>query len=54
MGFIMDGLDAEAYDRQYRDIDLVKRIVSYFRPQAPRMAAVAVAILLSSGSTEQH
>jgi len=49
MGFIMDGLDAEAYDRQYRDIDLVKRIISYFRPQAARMAAVAAAILLSSG-----
>jgi ATP-binding cassette, subfamily B, bacterial len=48
MGFIMDGLDAEAYDRQYRDRDLVKRIVSYFKPQAGRMAAVAVAVLLTS------
>lgn len=48
MGFIMDGLDAEAYDRQYRDIDLVKRIVSYFKPQTTRMAAVALAIFLTS------
>lgn len=48
MGFIMDGLDAEAYDRQYRDRDLVKRIVTYFRPQAGRMALVAGAVLLTS------
>ncbi len=48
MGFIMDGLDAEAYDRQYSDRQLVKRIVGYFRPQAPRMIAVAAAILADS------
>lgn len=48
MGFIMDGLDAESYDRAYRDRDLVKRIFTYFRPQAPRIAIVALAIVLSS------
>jgi ABC-type multidrug transport system fused ATPase/permease subunit len=48
MGFIMDGLDAESYDRSYRDRDLVKRIVAYFRPQAARIGVVAVAILLNS------
>lgn len=48
MGFIMDGLDAEEYDRKYRDSDLVKRIISYFRPQLPRMSAVAAAILFTS------
>lgn len=48
MGFIMDGLDAEAYDRQYKDSDLVKRIITYFRPQAPRMLLVALVILLAS------
>jgi ATP-binding cassette, subfamily B, bacterial len=48
MGFIMDGLDAEEYDRKYRDGDLVRRIVGYFRPQLPRMVAVATAILLTS------
>ena len=48
MGFIMDGLDAEDYDRQYSDRDLVRRIGTYFRPQAPRMAVVALAILLNS------
>ncbi len=48
MGFIMDGLDAEAYDRQYGDRVLVKRIITYFRPQARRMLAVSVAIVLTS------
>lgn len=48
MGFIMDGLDAEDYDRKYTDRALVRRIVGYFRPQAGRMAAVSVAILLTA------
>ncbi|MBZ0276967.1 MAG: ABC transporter ATP-binding protein, partial [Anaerolineae bacterium] len=48
MGFIMDGLDAEDYDRQYSDRMLVRRILGYFRPQLPRMIAVAVAIILNS------
>jgi ABC-type multidrug transport system fused ATPase/permease subunit len=48
MGFILDGLDAEAYDRQYTDRMLVKRIVSYFRPQARKMGVVAVMIVLTS------
>lgn len=49
MGFIMDGLDAEAYDRQYADGALVKRIITYFRPQFPRMAIVATAVVLTAG-----
>ncbi|MBN8618610.1 MAG: ABC transporter ATP-binding protein [Anaerolineae bacterium] len=48
MGFIMDGLDAEAYDRQYTDATLVKRIIGYFRPQAKRMVAISAAIFLTS------
>ncbi|MBC7810913.1 MAG: ABC transporter ATP-binding protein, partial [Burkholderiales bacterium] len=48
MGFIMDGLDAEAYDREYTDGALVKRIISYFRPQLGRMIVVALAVFLSS------
>ncbi|MCA9886608.1 MAG: ABC transporter ATP-binding protein, partial [Anaerolineae bacterium] len=48
MGFIMDGLDAEDYDRKYSDRELVRRIIGYFKPQAPRMAAVAAAILFTS------
>lgn len=48
MGFIMDGLDAEDYDRQYSDGVLVKRIATYFRPQASRMAFVALMVVLNS------
>ena len=48
MGFLMDGLDAEAYDRKYTDRDLVRRIAGYFRPQLKWMTVVAVAIVLVS------
>jgi ATP-binding cassette subfamily B protein len=48
MGFIMDGLDAEAYDRKYSDRVLVKRILAYFRPQTRRMLAVSAAIVATS------
>lgn len=48
MGFIMDGLDAEEYDRQYKDGELVRRIMGYFRPQLLRMIAVSIAIFLTS------
>src|SRR5579884_2826835 len=50
MGFIMDGLDAEAYDRTYSDRTLVARILGYFRPQARVMLLVAGLILLGSVS----
>ena len=30
MGFLMDGLDAEGYDRTYSDRDLLSRIGAYF------------------------
>ncbi len=48
MGFIMDGLDAEAYDRTYKDRQLIKRIISYFRPQMGIMVIVAVLVVLNS------
>jgi ABC-type multidrug transport system fused ATPase/permease subunit len=48
MGFIMDGLDAEAYDRTYGDRRLVARIVGYFRPKLAIMFFVAAMILLAS------
>ena len=48
MGFLMDGLDSEAYDRTYSDGQLVKRILGYFRPQLRKMALVAVAILFTA------
>lgn len=48
MGFIMDGLDAEAYDRSYSDGELVRRISAYFRPYTRRMLTVAAMVVLSS------
>ena len=48
MGFLMDGLDTEAYDRTYTDRQLVTRILGYFRPQARKMLVVAGAIVLTS------
>lgn len=48
MGFLMDGLDPEAYDRVYTDRQLVARIVGYFRPQSPKMLVVAGAVVLTS------
>jgi ABC-type multidrug transport system fused ATPase/permease subunit len=49
VGFIMDGLDAEAYDRKYTDKQLVQRILGYFRPQAAKMLAAALMILVTAG-----
>ncbi len=49
MGFFMDGLDAEAYDRTYKDSQLVRRIVDYFKPKLPIMGAVTVLVVLNSG-----
>ena len=48
MGFIMDGLEAEAYDRTYSDSRLIARITGYFRPKLPLMILVAALIILSS------
>jgi ATP-binding cassette subfamily B protein len=48
MGFIMDGLEAEAYDRSYSDRHLIARIIGYFRPKLAVMIFVAVLIVLSS------
>src|SRR6266542_3932093 len=48
MGFIMDGLDAEAYDRSYSDRALVGRIVDYFRPHARTMVIVAGMVVLAA------
>ncbi|MEM9774998.1 MAG: ABC transporter ATP-binding protein [Chloroflexota bacterium] len=48
MGFVMDGLDAEGYDRQYDDRDLVRRIGQYFRPKLPTMLLVAGMIVLNA------
>src|SRR5690606_3142676 len=46
MGFIMDGLAAEAYDREYSDVQLLRRIVAYFRPYAGAMLAAGLAVFM--------
>lgn len=48
MGFIMDGLDAETYDRTYGDGVLIQRIIGYFRPHIHKMLIVAAMVLLFS------
>jgi ATP-binding cassette subfamily B protein len=48
MGFIMDGLDAEDYDRNYSDRALLFRILRYFRPERWAMLLVAATIALAS------
>jgi ABC-type multidrug transport system fused ATPase/permease subunit len=48
MGFILDGLDTEAYDRNYSDRELLSRIIGYFRPYARQMSFVAIMIALGS------
>ena len=48
MGFVMDGLDADAYDREYSDRALLHRIVKYFRPQSRPMLFVAGAVFFGS------
>jgi ATP-binding cassette subfamily B protein len=50
MGFILDGLDTEAYDREYSDRELLGRIISYFRPYTRQMILVAVMITLNSAA----
>jgi ABC-type multidrug transport system fused ATPase/permease subunit len=48
MGFILDGLETEAYDRNYSDRELLRRLLSYFAPHRRKMIGVAAAISLNS------
>jgi len=50
MGFILDGLDTEAYDRNYGDRELLRRIAAYFWPYRRQMLLVAGAIALNSAA----
>ncbi len=49
MGFIMDGLDAEAYDRTYTDGQLLGRIVRYFKPKLALMGTITLLIVFNAG-----
>jgi ABC-type multidrug transport system fused ATPase/permease subunit len=48
MGFIMDGLEAEAYDRVYPTGVLLGRIFGYFRPRLWLLLGVASLIVFNS------
>lgn len=51
MGFILDGLETEDYDRQYGDKVLLQRIIGYFRPYTRQMVLVAIMITLNSAAS---
>ena len=48
MGFLMDGIGAEEYDRSYTDRELVRRILVRFRPERSRIVAVCGSILAAA------
>ena len=48
LGFIMDGLESDAYDRTYSDRALIRRMLGYFAPQWRPMLVVVLMILLDS------
>ena len=48
MGFLMDGIAAEEYDRTYGDRELVGRIFTYFRAEGRRMLVVSLAVAAAS------
>ncbi|HET8913651.1 MAG TPA: hypothetical protein VFN23_19415, partial [Ktedonobacteraceae bacterium] len=48
MGFVMDGLDAENYDRTYSDRVLIKRIGRYFGPRVKLTVLVSVLVIMGS------
>ncbi len=48
MGFF-EGLDAEKYDRQYSDRQLVRRAVVYFKPVAGKLALLVLFTLIVAG-----
>ena len=53
MGFF-SGLGDEAYDRQYSDRELIKRIIKYFKPQRERFSWVSfylVTIAITGAAT---
>jgi len=45
MGFFA-GLNTEKYDRQYKDSELVRRMLGYFAPQKKRMAGIVALVMV--------
>jgi ATP-binding cassette subfamily B protein len=49
MGFF-SSLDVEGYDRQYKDSELVVRMLSYFKPYKLQMLVVTILLLVIAGA----
>ena len=52
MGFVMDGLAAEAYDRSYSDRALIQRIVGEVDPQTATPEEIG--LLMTGGHERQE
>jgi ABC-type multidrug transport system fused ATPase/permease subunit len=50
MPFILDGLDSEDYDRTYKDRELLRRIVRYFRPYRRHVVLASTMLTLNSAA----
>jgi ATP-binding cassette, subfamily B, bacterial len=50
MGFILDGLETDKYDRTYRDREIIKRIIGYFKPYTKTIVFLIFVLLLTSAS----
>lgn len=50
MASIFRGLDAEAYDRQYKDSELLKRVWAYFRPHKKKLIWITISIFFMSAA----
>jgi ATP-binding cassette subfamily B protein len=50
MPFLLDGLDSEDYDRNYKDSELIRRIGGYFRPARRQMLLAAGMLTLNSAA----
>jgi ATP-binding cassette subfamily B protein len=48
MGFFA-GLNDEKYDRQYTDRELMRRIITFFKPQIKRLVLVTVLVIVLAG-----
>ena len=51
MAAVMRGLEAEAYDRQYNDKELLGRIWHYFRPYKRKIWVIVICVFLLSGAS---
>ncbi len=50
MPFLLDGLDTEDYDRNYKDSELLRRITGYFRPARRKMLLASAMLTLNSAA----